>query len=139
VEEIARVVRATWPTQSAANRWNRSRGARDLLHHLSDFGGQTWQERWQASGFNDPGHRVTVLRSRPREKSQIGVGAACLFSLRIIQPSLEAFRSNTFLNYGQRFLAAQEDPLLEKFWAEVQDMPVNRSTTGARCSMSRSP
>ncbi|HEX2805266.1 MAG TPA: site-specific integrase [Kineosporiaceae bacterium] len=119
------MVRATWPTQSAANRWNRSRGARDLLHHLSDFGGQTWQERWQASGFNDPGHRVTVLRSRPREKSQIGVGAACLFSLRIIQPSLEAFRSNTFLNYGQRFLAAQEDPLLEKFWAEVQDMPVN--------------
>src|SRR5664280_2975955 len=69
--------------------------------------------------------RVTVLRSRPREKSQIGVGAAALFSLRIIQPSLETFRSNTFLNYGQRFLAAQEDPLLEKFWAEVQDMPVN--------------
>jgi hypothetical protein len=125
VEQIAQAVRTTWPTKSADNRWNRSRGARDLLHHLSDFPGKSWQDRWETSGFNDPGQPVTVLRSVPREKSQIGVGAACLFSLRIIQPSLEAFRSNTLLYYGKRFLAAQNDPLLERFWAEVQAMPVN--------------
>lgn len=125
VEEIAQAVRTTWPTKSADNRWNRSRGARDLLQHLSQFPGETWQERWEASGFNLGGNPVSVLRSAPRERSQIGTGAACLLCLRIIQPSLEAFRSNTFLYYGQRFLAAQNDPLLEKFWAETQATPVN--------------
>ena len=125
VEEIAQAVRTTWPTKSADNRWNRSRGARDLLCHLSDFPGETWQDRWEASGFNQPGHPVAVLRSAPRDRSQIGTGAACLFCLRIIQPSLEAFRSNVFLYYGKRFLTAQNDPLLEKFWGEVQSMPVN--------------
>ncbi|MEV6395894.1 hypothetical protein AB0M39_14120 [Streptomyces sp. NPDC051907] len=48
VEEIAQAVRTTWPTKSADNRWNRSRGARDLLQHLSQFPGETWQERWEA-------------------------------------------------------------------------------------------
>ncbi|MFI9591154.1 tyrosine-type recombinase/integrase [Nonomuraea sp. NPDC052265] len=125
IEEIAEAVRTTWLTKSADNRWNRSRGARDLLHHLSQFPGETWQDRWEASGFNKSGSPVSVLRSAPRERSQIGTGAACLFCLRIIQPSLEAFRSNIFLYYGRRFLAAQSDPLLEKFWAEVQATPVN--------------
>ncbi|MFG2721458.1 hypothetical protein ACGFW5_24665 [Streptomyces sp. NPDC048416] len=46
VEEIAQAVRTTWPTKSADNRWNRSRGAPDLLQHLSQFLGETWQERW---------------------------------------------------------------------------------------------
>jgi len=125
IEEIAQAVRTTWPTKSADNRWNRSRGARDLLHHLSDYPGETWQDRWEASGFNELGRPVSVLRSAPRDRSQIGTGAACLFCLRIIQPSLAAFRSNIFLYYGKRFLAAQNDQLLEKFWAEVQDTPVN--------------
>jgi hypothetical protein len=125
IEEIAQAVRTTWPTKSADNRWNRSRGARDLLHHLSQFPGETWQERWEASGFNQRANPVSVLRSAPRDRSQIGIGAACLFCLRIITPSLEAFRSNIFLYYGQRFLSAQDDPLLEKFWAGAQATPVN--------------
>lgn len=125
VDEIAAAIRATWPTNSADNRWRRSRGARDLLGHLEDFPGENWQQRWEASGLNERGRPVADLQSTRKAKSQIGVGTACLFSLRVIQPSLEAFRSNTFLYYGQRFLTAQNDPLLDKFWAEVQDKPVN--------------
>jgi hypothetical protein len=125
IEEIAQAVRTAWPTKSADNRWRRSSGARDLLHHLSQFPGESWQDRWETSGFNEPGQPVSVLRSAPRDRSQIGTGAACLFCLRVIQPSLEAFRSNTFLYYGPRFLTAQNDPLLEKFWAQVQATPVN--------------
>lgn len=125
VEDVAAAIRATWPTNSADNRWRRSRGARDLLRHLEGFPGETWQQRWEVSGLNAPGRPVAVLQATRRGKSQLGVGAACLFCLRIIQSSLEAFRSNTFLYYGQRFLSAQNDPLLDKFWAEVQDMPVH--------------
>lgn len=43
----------------------------------------------------------------------------------VIQPSLEAFRSNQFLYYGKRFLVVQNDPLLDKFWEQVQSTPVN--------------
>lgn len=125
IEEIAQAVRTTWPTKSADNRWRRSRGARDLLQYLSEFPGQTWQQRWQASGFNEPGRPVSALRSAPRDRSQIGTGAACLFCLRVIQPSLGAFRSNQFLYYGRRFLVAQNDPLLDKFREQVQSTPVN--------------
>jgi hypothetical protein len=125
IEEIAQAVRTTWPTKPADNRWRRSRGARDLLEHLSEFPGQTWQDRWLASGFNEPGRPVSVLRSAPQDRSQIGTGAACLFCLRVIQPSLEAFRSNQFLYYGKRFLVAQNDPLLDKFWEQVQSTSVN--------------
>ncbi|CCH32913.1 hypothetical protein ABZ816_38805 [Actinosynnema sp. NPDC047251] len=125
IEDITQAVRTSWPTKSADNRWRRSRGTRDLLQHLSGFPGETWQERWEASGFNEPARPVSVLRSAPRERSQIGTGAACLFCLRVIQPSLEAFRSNQFLYYGKRFLVAQNDPLLDRFWAQVQATQVN--------------
>jgi site-specific recombinase XerC len=125
IEDIVQAVRTTWPTNSADNRWRRSRGTRDLLHHLGEFPGQSWQDRWEASGFNEPACPVSVLRSAPRDRSQIGTGAACLFCLRVIQPSLDAFRSNSFLYYGKRFLVAQNDPLLEKFWAQVQNTLVN--------------
>ncbi|MDQ3764100.1 MAG: hypothetical protein M3460_21655 [Actinomycetota bacterium] len=125
IEDITQAVCATWPTKSADNRWRRSRGTRDLLRHLGKFPGESWQDRWEASGFNEPGRPVSVLRLAPRDRSQIGTGAACLFCLRVIQPSLEAFRSNTFLYYGKRFLTAQNDPLLEKFWAQVQNTLVN--------------
>lgn len=82
IEDIAQAVRTSWPTKSADNRWRRSRGVRDLLQHLNEFPGETWQERWEASGFNEPARPVSVLRSAPRDRSQIGTGAACLFCLR---------------------------------------------------------
>lgn len=124
-EEVAAAIRTTWPTNLADNRWRRSRGARDVLRHLEGFPGQTWQQRWEASGLNEAGRPVSALQPTRRGRSQLGVGAACLFCLRIIRPSLAAFRSNTFLYYGQRFLTAQNDPLLERFWAQAQDAPVN--------------
>ncbi len=112
IEEIAQAVRTTWPTKSADNRWNRSRGARDLLHHLSQFPGETWQERWDASGFNQGGNPVSVLRSAPRERSQIGTGAACLLCLRIIQPSLEA---SPFHSTAKRLISLRKSASLT-FW-----------------------
>jgi hypothetical protein len=56
---------------------------------------------------------------------EICVGAACLFGLRVIRPSLLALRSTRFHGYGQRFLTAQHDPLLKDFWKRVQDHPVH--------------
>lgn len=124
IEEIQRTVRAVWPGTPDAER-RRSRGARFLLEHLEGFPGQTWQQRWQASGLDEPRRPVSVLMHQQRERDEVSVGTACLFSLRVIQPSLRALRSTRFLGYGERFLTAQHDPLLEEFWRRVQDMPVH--------------
>lgn len=42
-----------------------------------------------------------------------------MFCLRIIQPSLPAFRVNRFTGYPVLFQATQQDPLLDKFFAAL--------------------
>ncbi|MFF7415789.1 site-specific integrase [Streptomyces lydicus] len=48
-------------------------------------------------------------------------GVRSLFCLRVIQPSLVAFRLNPFQNYASFFISAQVDPLLDEYVAHVQD------------------
>jgi hypothetical protein len=60
-----------------------------------------------------------------RTQGDLHRGVACLFSPRVIRPSLLAPRSTQFAGYGGLFLQAQRDPLLEEFWKRVQDHPVH--------------
>jgi hypothetical protein len=123
-EQIQQVVRAVWPGGPDAVR-RRARGARFLLEHLTGFPGSAWQQRWEASGLNERGRPVTAVRGKQAERDEICVGTACLFSLRVIRPSLQALRSTRFLRYGERFLTAQNDSLLEEFWKRVQNTTVH--------------
>lgn len=123
-EEIQQVVRDVWPGGPDAVR-RRARGARFLLEHLAGFPGPDWQQRWEASGLNERGCPVTAVRGKQTERDEICVGTASLFSLRVIRPSLQALRSTRFLRYGERFLTAQRDPLLEEFWKCVQGTAVH--------------
>ena len=123
-EEIEAVMRRVWPGgRDAENR--RARGARILLQHLDGFPGGSWQQRWEASGLNEARQPVNVLIPAYQGRKEICTGAACLFGLRVIRPSLLALRSTRLHGYGERFLAAQHDPLLEDFWKRVQDHPVH--------------
>jgi hypothetical protein len=123
-QEIEAVMRRVWPGgRDAENR--RARGARILLQHLDGFPGGSWQQRWEASGLNEARQPVNVLIPAYQGRKEICTGAACLFGLRVIRPSLLALRSTRLHGYGERFLAAQHDPLLEDFWKRVQDHPVH--------------
>lgn len=130
VDEIQQVVRGIWPGSPDAVR-RRARGARFLLEHLAGLPGLTWQQRWETSGLNERGRPVTVVKREQAERDEICVGTACVFSLRVIRPSLQALRSTRFLRYGERFLTAQRDPLLEEFWKRVQDTAVHPVHHGA--------
>jgi hypothetical protein len=103
----------------------RTRGARILLQHLDGFPGQTWQQRWEVSGLNESDRPVNVMIPGYEGRREVCTGMACLLSLRVIRPSLRALRSTRFHGYGQRFLTAQRDPLLEDFWNRVQSHPVH--------------
>ncbi len=123
-QEIEAVMRRVWPGgRDAENR--RARGARILLQHLDGFPGGSWQQRWEASGLDETREPVNVLIPAHQGRKEICTGAACLFGLRVIRPSLLALRSTRLHGYGERFLAAQHDPLLEDFWKRVQDHPVH--------------
>ena len=123
-QEIEAVICRAWPGVRDAER-RRTRGARILLQHLGGFPGQAWQERWEASGLNESDRPVNVMIPGYEGRKEVCTGLACLLGLRIIRPSLRALRSTRFHGYGERFLTAQHDPLLEDFWKRVQDHPVH--------------
>ena len=123
-QEIESVICRAWPGVRDAER-RRTRGARILLQHLGGFPGQGWQERWEASGLNESDRPVNVMIPGYEGRKEVCTGLACLLGLRIIRPSLRALRSTRFHGYGERFLTAQHDPLLEDFWKRVQDHPVH--------------
>ena len=122
--EIVAAMRQVWPGGRDSER-ARARGARLLLEHLAIFPGGDWQRRWEASGLDGADRPVNVMIPGLEGRKEVCTGAACLFSLRVIRPSLLALRSTRFAGYGGRFLEAQRDPLLEEFWKRVRDQPVH--------------
>lgn len=126
VDEIVAAMRRVWPGGRDSER-SRARGARLLLVHLSGFPGAGWQQRWEASGLDGADQPVNVMIPGQEGRKEICTGAACLFGLRVIRPSLLALRSTRFAGYGGRFLEAQRDPLLEEFWKRVQNHPMHHT------------
>jgi integrase len=97
----------------------RRRGTRILLEHLSGFAGQTWQQRWEASGLDEGHQPVGVIADDKYNGFNVTNGLKCLLLMRVITPSLTGFRVNTFKDYPTNFRASQKDPLLEQFFEET--------------------
>ena len=55
----------------------------------------------------------------PRLDGELGHALLLLCCLRVIRPSLAAFRVNSFVRYHELFEVAQNDPDLERFLALV--------------------
>ncbi|WP_216636684.1 site-specific integrase [Arthrobacter sp. OY3WO11] len=93
----------------------------------------TWQERWVASGLNDGKRRIRELRTgNQKVDGELGHSLLILCCLRVIRPSLAAFRVNSFVRYHEHFEAAQNDPDLKRFLTLVD----NHDTSGhfKRCA-----
>jgi site-specific recombinase XerD len=114
IDRIARLVTTAWDGAPATCQ-QRGQAVQIILTYLTDYAGQTWQQRWDTSPMGRGEASVSILGSRRETGMAIGQGLRSLFCLRIIRPSLLAFRINNFKEYGQFFVAAQGDPLLEKF------------------------
>jgi hypothetical protein len=121
-EQIAAIADQVWPvTQSRSS--DRT-GLRALLTLLAEHPGKTWQERWLASGLDAGTTQVRDLFKLPTQREHAGHALKVLFCLRVIRPSLAAFRASRFKHYFQFFEAAQADPDLDRF-VEL----VNQATT----------
>jgi site-specific recombinase XerD len=118
IDRIARLVTTTWEGAPVTCH-QRGQATSIILTYLTEYPGQTWQQRWDASPMGMGEANARILGSRRETGMAIGQGLRSLFCLRVIQPSLLAFRKNSFQEYGQFFVAAQSDPLLEKFAEQV--------------------
>jgi len=111
-EQIAAIADQIWPvTQSRSS--ERRTGARALLTLLAEHPGETWQERWLASGLDAGTTQVRDHFTLPTQREHAGHALKVLFCLRVIRPSLPAFRASRFKHYFQFFEAAQADPALD--------------------------
>jgi hypothetical protein len=112
-DQVARAAIGTWPH----HRHSRQEGIRALLDCLAGFGGETWQERWIAGGFNDAGRPASQISPGDPAAVPLTPALAALLALRVITPSLGAVRSNRLLGYPGIFRIAQADPALDRLFA----------------------
>jgi site-specific recombinase XerD len=125
IDEIQDIASSVWPKPDS-RRKSRHVGLGRLLEHLARFPAGTWQERWEASGLNDRGRPVRDLATGDRYCYVLTQAAEALFSLRVIQPSLAAFRSNKFLEYPAAFRVTQADDRLDSFFQAVETQHTSR-------------
>ena len=107
-------------SQLDSPRQKRRSGTRHLLEHLEGFEGRTWQERWLASDLDTGERPVSDLDPDKYRGYNLTHGLKALLCLRVITPSLTAFRGNKFNQYPYAFQEAQGDPLLNKFFEEAK-------------------
>ncbi|MCF2526623.1 site-specific integrase [Yinghuangia sp. KLBMP8922] len=114
---IAGLARDAWETPAGTAR-HRYYATGQLLEYLEEFPGHTWQARWDASPLGrGEAAALDIGRARSSAENATPWTAAvrALFCLRVVQPSLLAFRRNSRTEYSPFFVTAQRDPALEHY------------------------
>jgi hypothetical protein len=120
-------------------RTGRRRSTQLVLGWLETWPGETWQQRWQASGAECQGrawhealvkHLITAVRtvlSHHAARRHAAVGISCLLCLRVLRPGYDWMISNHFSStYG--FVRASIDP---DFFADVATVLERSGPPGA--------
>ncbi|MDJ0346758.1 tyrosine-type recombinase/integrase [Streptomyces sp. H10-C2] len=97
-------------------------GLDQLFEHLNQHPGATWQERWQAAGFDaDDAPSIGVLACNGDRYSQSYLVSALrwLFCLRVVQPSVAGLRANKFNDFAGTFRKIHNDRYLNQFFKAV--------------------
>lgn len=116
---IAAAATRAWPDRYGTA--HIARRIEPILGYLSDFGGDTWQQRWIASGLD--GESAQPIRQTVGDFREAAVGLRTLFCLRVVRPSMLGFRATRFNAYAETFREAQRDPLLDRFFERVASHP----------------
>jgi hypothetical protein len=119
IDDIATLTAEKCNTGRNGRAVNKS-GMKWLLDLLAEHPGMSWQQRWEAAGLNDPGHSIAGLTGDDAKRRKLVTTAAGhAFCMRLIQPSLVAFRATPSPCYVPKFRRAVGDPLLEAVSAGV--------------------
>ncbi|MFG1770785.1 tyrosine-type recombinase/integrase [Nocardia salmonicida] len=97
----------------------RDRGFRLLTEYLLQYPGSTWQQRWEASELNTRSAPLTELVENDGPRAHFSQALGALYALRVIRPTLAAYRANKLGKYIEQFVAAEADPALDAYIAAV--------------------
>ncbi|GAA1817614.1 site-specific integrase [Agromyces neolithicus] len=118
----------------------RARSIRRLVEHLSAFPGATWQERWEASGWESSSTPLASLNPSPTASWTMTSGFSWLVALRVLVPSLRVLRRNAVSDFARIFLASQRDDDLAVLVTAIESAPVsatmrNKALTELACML----
>lgn len=123
-DAVADTALTIWAHGTEDVRKQRHSAVRLMLGHLSNHQGQTWQERWEASGLNRRGCRVGDLEGLPGEgrggrRERLTNGFRMVLCMRLIRPTLAALTSNRVIELADTFRQAERDPALDDFFGRI--------------------
>lgn len=114
-EQITAITNQVWTPANRERSYDRGRGLRRLLELLATYPGETWQQRWLASGYDVGNRPVRELADTDWARGELTHSLMLLCCLRVIRPTLAAFRGHHFVRYHEHFEPAQNDPQLTEF------------------------
>ncbi|MFF4393770.1 hypothetical protein ACFY0G_44775 [Streptomyces sp. NPDC001552] len=114
-DELVQAVDRLSAGKLSGNRSRQRQGMRMITDLLAQYPGETWQERWLASGMDAEG--AAPLLPGIKEWTRPGGGTVqrgltYLMALRAVQPSLAALRRHELQQMAEIFLDAQNDPAI---------------------------
>ncbi|MGX1612578.1 hypothetical protein ACWIF8_01630 [Micromonospora chalcea] len=124
IDDIADAASEAWLVAHSTADKNRL-AIRHFLGRLQHLPGMTWQQRWEAAGFDDC--RVMMPEWNPPKSVTATQAVRMLAGLRVVSPSLLALRRNTLVDYAEGFRQAQRDPLLDEFTTRVNASALGRA------------
>jgi hypothetical protein len=95
IDELVGLAGDKLGSQLDSPRAKRRSGTRHLLEHLAGFAGRTWQDRWLDSGLDTGRRPVSDLDPDKYRGYNLTHGLKALLCLRVITPSLSAFRATS--------------------------------------------
>lgn len=125
VEALVKAACSVIP-RSAIQLDKRSRSIRRFAEHLSTFPGDTWQERWDASGLGTSTTAIRSLNPTPAASWTMTSGFSWFVALRVLVPTLRVLRTNAVSDFFKIFLASQPgDPDLTALVTAIEAAPVS--------------
>ena len=126
IEQITELAKHAFGYLDQPNQVRVAGDVRRTLDRLSAFDGETWQQRWEAAGCKGSATPLLdAIGDHQVLRSRVNAGIGRLFAMRVIQPSLEAFRAYNFGKYAQWFTLIANEPLLQEFTDRIDRSPMS--------------
>jgi hypothetical protein len=110
--------------RSAIQLDKRGRSIRRLAEHLIAFPGETWQQRWDASGWESSATPLASLNPSPPTSWTMTSGFSWLVALRVLVPSIRVLRRNAVSDFSTIFMASQRHDSLASLVSAIEAAPV---------------
>jgi integrase len=111
--------------RSAVQLDKRRRSIRRVAEHLSALPGVTWQQRWDASGWESSATPLASLNPSPTASWTMTSGFSWLVALRVLVPSIRVLQRNAVSDFSTIFMSSQRDDSLASLVSLIEAAPVS--------------